>query len=148
MARFVHLEIERTDGGGALTAAVLLRVRGVVVLDWRLVELAPSALALARAATMDHAAGESPLFDDADFAVRHEGDSVSLAEFRGCAVAPETRFTVPWSALGGAALRLGDYTVRRSAAGTPEAWRDELRHRLRPIRLRRRGLMRAAGGEH
>jgi hypothetical protein len=146
MARHVHLELERTDGGGALTAAVLLRVRGVVVLDWRLVELAPSALALARAAALDHAASESPLFGDAGFSVRHDGDSVSLSDFRRCGVAPSARFNVPWSALAGAALRLGDYAVRRSGASAG-AWREELRGLLRPIRLRRRALLRAAGGE-
>ena len=144
MARYVHLEIEATDGAGDLRAALLLRVRGTIVLDWRLTPLAASALELARAATGDHAAGAPPLFGDADFSVSHDGDAVTLAGFRGCAVPPDARFQVPWSALAGAAIRLGDYTVRRSNAAAG-AWRDELRALLRPIRARRRTLMRAAG---
>lgn len=139
----MHLEIERTDGAGELRAAVLLRVRGTIVLDWRLTPLAPSALAFARATTEDHAVGGSPLLGDADFTVSHDGDRVTLTAFQGCAVTADARFQVPWSALAGAAIRLGDYTVRRS--GGAGAWRDELRALLRPIRARRRALLRAAG---
>jgi hypothetical protein len=157
MARFVHLEIERTDhtaaAGGVLAAAVYLRVRGVTVLDWRLTGLNGSAIALARAAAGDHLAtpgNEWPLFfaaqsltdreRAADCSVRHDGTRVTLSDFRGCTVGSEARFTVPWSAFAGAVLRVGDFVVRRTAAS---AWREELRERLRPIRARRRALTRA-----
>jgi len=163
MARLLHLRVEIDESRGApLAGAVLLRVRGVVVLDWRLCGLPGSALALARAASEDHAAVTDaaaarravwPIFfcaealenhcgEVADFAVSHAGNVVTLSDFYGCAVPRETRFEVPWSALAGAVLRLGDMVVRRSA-GAP--WREELRERLRPIRRRRRSLVRAEG---
>jgi hypothetical protein len=156
MARHVHLEFERVAHAserGLLVAAVLLRVRGVIVLDWRVTELSGSAVALARAANDDHLVtpdAEWPLFfgtapagdraGAADCSVRHDGNRVTLSDFRGCAVGGDARFEVPWNAFAGAVLRVGDYVVRRTAAG---AWRDDLRARLRPVRARRRILVRA-----
>ncbi len=156
MARHVHLELERVahaSPSGLLVAAVFLRVRGVIVLDWRVTGLNGSAASLARAASDDHVAtadADWPLFfgpastgdvaGAADCSVRHNGNRVTLSDFRGCAVGGDARFEVPWNAFAGAVLRVGDYVVRRSAAG---AWRDDLRSRLRPVRTRRRILMRA-----
>ncbi len=156
MARHVHLELERVahvSERGLLVAAVLLRVRGVIVLDWRVTELNGSAVSLARSASDDHLAttdAEWPLFfgpaatgdraGAADCSVRHDGNRVTLSDFVGCAVGGDARFDVPWNAFAGAVLRVGDYVVRRTAAGE---WRDDLRERLTPVRARRRILMRA-----
>ena len=166
MARHVHLTVELTKSiaPGVITAAVQLRIRGVRVLDWRLAGLNGSALALARAAVEDHrAGGQWPLFfgagsltdrasDAADFSVSHQEHSVTLTDFRGCAVDREARFVVPWGAFADVVVRVGSLVARRS--GTPAAgmtaadaalraaWREELRERLRAIRTRRRALER------
>jgi len=159
VARLFHLRIDVDDARRPLAGAVLLRIRGTVVLDWRLVGLSGSALALARAAEEDHRAAaddasarsaEWPLFfcaealanqcgEVADFSVTHAGATVTLSDFYGCTVPRAARFDVPWSAFANAVIQVGDVVIRRTRGD----WREELRTRLRPVRRRRRTLVRA-----
>jgi hypothetical protein len=160
VARHVHLAVERTAAAtpGTLDGAVQLRVRGVTVLDWRLVRLDAAALALARAATAGHrAGGAEPLFGIADLSIAHDGKEVTLSDFRGCDVPREASFAVPWAAFAGAVLRLGNEAVRRGGTPVPgvaadeaarrAAARAELRALLKPIRVRHRSLVRRPRSE-